>query len=62
MPQPGIFALGTRSHPHREFELTGDPRDVLPAVHRIREAANTIAGVKGVEDHLSVVPPVSYVF
>jgi porphyrinogen peroxidase len=45
LPQPGIFALGTRSHHHLEFEVFGDPTDVLPAVHRIREAANTIAGV-----------------
>ena len=30
--------------------------------HAIRLAAENQAGVKGVEDHLSVVPPVSYVF
>lgn len=45
LPQPGIFALGTRSHHHLEFEVFGDPTEVIPAVHRIREAANTIAGV-----------------
>jgi putative iron-dependent peroxidase len=45
IPQPGIFALGTRSHHHLQFEVTGDPHEVAPAVHRIREAANTIAGV-----------------
>lgn len=45
VPQPGIFALGTRCHHHLEFEVFGDPAEVAPAVHRIREAANTIAGV-----------------
>ena len=30
--------------------------------HAIRLAAENQAGVKGVEEHLSVVPPVSYVF
>lgn len=44
-PQPGIFALGTRSHHHLQFDLTGDPADAVPAVNRIREAANTVAGV-----------------
>jgi len=27
--QPGIFALGTRSHHHLEFAITGDPRNVV---------------------------------
>jgi porphyrinogen peroxidase len=45
LPQPGIFALGTRSHHHLEFEVTGDPTDVIPAVNRVREAATTVAGV-----------------
>jgi putative iron-dependent peroxidase len=45
VPQPGIFAIGTRSHHHLEFRLTGDPAAVIPAIHRIREAANTVAGV-----------------
>jgi putative iron-dependent peroxidase len=45
MPQPGIFALGTRSHHHLELQVFGDPREVAPAVHRIREAATTVVGV-----------------
>jgi putative iron-dependent peroxidase len=45
IPQPGTFALGTRAHHHLEFEVFGDPHEVAPAVHRIREAATTIAGV-----------------
>src|SRR3954467_5857061 len=45
MPQPGIFALGTRSHPHLEFDVDGDPRAVVDAVGRVREAATTVAGV-----------------
>jgi putative iron-dependent peroxidase len=46
-PQPGIFAVGTRSHHHLEFDLVpGASRDdVLAAVARIREAATTVAGV-----------------
>lgn len=44
-PQPGIFALGTRTHHHLELEVTGDPMAVVPAVLRIREAATTVAGV-----------------
>ena len=45
LPQPGIFALGTRSHHHLQFDVTGDPADVIPAVNRVREAATTVAGV-----------------
>jgi putative iron-dependent peroxidase len=45
VPQPGIFALGTRSHHHLEFEVTGDPPHVVAAIARIRESANTVAGV-----------------
>jgi putative iron-dependent peroxidase len=44
-PQPGIFALGTRSHHHLEFEVTSEPREVVAAVARIREAATTVTGV-----------------
>jgi porphyrinogen peroxidase len=44
-PQPGIFAVGTRSHHHLEFDVTGDRADVLAAVARIREAATSVAGV-----------------
>lgn len=45
VPQPGIFAIGTRSHHHLQFEVTSNPTEVIPAIHRIREAANTVAGV-----------------
>ena len=45
VPQPGIFAIGTRSHHHLQFTMTGDPDLVVPAIHRVREAANTVAGV-----------------
>lgn len=45
LPQPGIFALGTRSHHHLELDVVGDPRRLVPAVNRIREAAGTVAGV-----------------
>ena len=44
-PQPGIFALGNRTHHHLEFDCQGEPAEVLAAVQRIREAANTVAGV-----------------
>jgi hypothetical protein len=33
VPQPGIFALGSRSHHHPEFEVDGDPRHVAAAVN-----------------------------
>jgi putative iron-dependent peroxidase len=44
-PQPGIFAVGNRTHHHLEFDCQGEPGDVLAAVQRIREAANTVIGV-----------------
>jgi putative iron-dependent peroxidase len=44
-PQPGIFAVGTRSHHHLEFDVSGDARGVLDAVRRIRDAATSVAGV-----------------
>ena len=44
-PQPGIFAVGNRTHHHLEFDCQGEPRDVLAAVQRIREAATTVVGV-----------------
>ena len=44
-PQPGIFALGNRTHHHLEFDCQGEPREVLAAIQRIREAATTVAGV-----------------
>ncbi|HVM09961.1 MAG TPA: Dyp-type peroxidase [Acidimicrobiales bacterium] len=44
-PQPGIFALGTRSHHHLELELTGPVDRLIPAINRVREAATTVVGV-----------------
>jgi putative iron-dependent peroxidase len=43
--QPGIFALGTRSHHHLQFDVDGDVAGLLPAITRIREEANAVAGV-----------------
>src|SRR5947209_15345950 len=45
VPQPGIFAVGTRSHHHLELDVSGPPADVLDAVQRVRDAATTVAGV-----------------
>jgi putative iron-dependent peroxidase len=45
VPQPGIFALGTRAHHHLELDLTGRGTDLVPALARIREAANSVLGV-----------------
>jgi putative iron-dependent peroxidase len=45
LPQPGIFAVGTRAHHHLQFDLTGDPPAALEAVRRVREAASSVAGV-----------------
>jgi len=44
-PQPGIFALGSRSHLHLEYDVSGDPAALASAVGAIREAANGILGV-----------------
>ena len=45
--QPGIFAVGTRSHHHLHFDVAPDAPapEVLGALQRIREHATTIAGV-----------------
>jgi putative iron-dependent peroxidase len=48
VPQSGIFALGTRSHHHLEFDVSGPPERVLAAIGRIRDAAGTVAGVNAV--------------
>ena len=47
-PQPGIFALGTRSHLHLEFDLTGDSEALRSAVGNIQEALSPIVGVNAV--------------
>lgn len=44
-PQPGIFAVGNRTHHHLEFDCQGSPADVRAAIQRIREAATTVVGV-----------------
>jgi porphyrinogen peroxidase len=44
-PQPGIFAVGTRSHHHLQLDVTGDDDAVLRALGQIRDAASTVAGV-----------------
>jgi len=47
LPQPGIFALGTRSHYHLEFDLLPGraPRDLLVALAALREPRKTTGGV-----------------
>lgn len=42
--QPGIFAVGTRSHLHVEFDVD-DPQAAAAAVHRVRDAATGVVGV-----------------
>ncbi len=45
-PQPGIFALGTRSHYYLELDLRpdADPRDLVDAVAELREPRATTGG------------------
>jgi putative iron-dependent peroxidase len=45
-PQPGIFAQGTRSHYHLEFDLRPgvDPAAAAGCVERLREPAVTVGG------------------
>src|SRR5262245_13505297 len=46
-PQPGIFAVGTRSHHQLQLDVDAgaDPVEVLAALRAIRAAATTVAGV-----------------
>jgi putative iron-dependent peroxidase len=46
-PQPGIFALGTRSHHHLEFDVRADATDaqIVEALAGLREPAVTAGGV-----------------
>jgi putative iron-dependent peroxidase len=44
-PQAGIFAVGTRSHHHLQFDVHGDLGVLRDALGSIRDAANTVAGV-----------------
>ena len=48
-PQPGIFAVGTRSHHHLQLDVEPDaaPLAVLAALRGVREQATTVAGVCG---------------
>ena len=45
-PQPGIFAQGTRSHYHLEFDLRADATDdeIVAALHGLREPPVTAGG------------------
>jgi putative iron-dependent peroxidase len=45
--QPGIFAVGTRSHHHLQFDVSpaAPPAAVLAALRDVREQATTVAGV-----------------
>ncbi len=45
-PQPGIFAQGTRSHRHLEFDLRPDaaPADVLAALANLRQPSTAAGG------------------
>ena len=46
IPQPGIFAQGTRSHYHLEFDLRPDATDdaIVDALHGLREPPVTAGG------------------
>ena len=46
-PQPGIFAVGTRSHHHLQFDVVegADLGELLGALRAIRAAATTVGGV-----------------
>jgi porphyrinogen peroxidase len=46
VPQPGIFAQGTRAHHHLEFDLRPDASDevVCRALHGLREPPVTVGG------------------
>ncbi len=45
MPQPGVFALGTRSHHHLQLDLVGPPADLVGPLERLRESVTTVEGV-----------------
>src|SRR5260221_14593805 len=44
--QPGIFAQGTRSHRHLEFDANAgvEPNDVLAALRKLRQPSVTAGG------------------
>jgi len=47
LPQPGIFAMGTRSHHHLQLDVEAgaDPDELLGALRDVRERATSVAGV-----------------
>jgi porphyrinogen peroxidase len=44
-PQPGIFAVGTRSHQHLYLDAGADRRALFAALGELRAEATTVAGV-----------------
>jgi putative iron-dependent peroxidase len=44
-PQPGVFALGTRSHHHLQLDVRGDPADLMAPLEHLRESVTTVTGV-----------------
>ena len=44
IPQPGIFAIGTKAHHHLQFDLTGEAGDLLARIAEIRSGNGTVAG------------------
>ncbi|MCB0966173.1 MAG: Dyp-type peroxidase [Ilumatobacter sp.] len=44
IPQPGIFAIGTKAHHHLQFALRGEPGDLLERIGAIRDGNGTVAG------------------
>ena len=44
-PQPGIFALGSRSQLHLEFDVGGSPAELRRGLTEVWEAAGSVAGV-----------------
>jgi putative iron-dependent peroxidase len=44
-PQPGIFALGTRSHHHLELDVVGDPAGLVSSLADVREMVTSVANV-----------------
>lgn len=44
-PQPGIFALGSRSHHHLQLDVRGEPDALVEALATVREAVTTVTGV-----------------
>ncbi|MEZ5166030.1 MAG: Dyp-type peroxidase [Acidimicrobiales bacterium] len=45
VPQPGIFALGTRAHHHLQFDLVGDRGAAMDRVLAVRGGVTSVRGV-----------------